>query len=190
MKTIQLSGTIRSQFGKKSAKDIRREQRIPCAIYGSNGRTILFSVDAKEVKPLIYTPSSYIVELDIDGTKERGVMREVQYHPTKDYPMHIDFFRVSADKAVAIDIPVRLTGNSEGVKAGGKLVLKKRKLRVSGLVENLPDELVIDVTELGIGKVTTVGDLQYEGLAMLNPASMTVCTVLSTRAARADQPAE
>lgn len=184
MKTIQIKGVNRANFGKKGSKDVRREGQIPAVIYGGKDEPVHFSVDVREVKPLIYTPNSYIVEFDIDGKKETGVMRDVQYHPVKDYPMHIDFFRVIPGKPVSIDIPVRITGNSEGVKAGGKLTVQKRKLRVSGLVENLPDELTVDITNLGIGKSIFVGDMKYDNLTLLNPASTSICAVIITRAAR------
>ena len=183
MKTIEIKAAKRDVFGKKASKSSRREGLIPCAIYGG-GETVHFTIDAKDVKPLIYSPNSYIVNFDIDGRKETGVMREVQFHPVREQILHIDFYRVQPGKAVAIDIPVRLTGNSEGVKAGGKLVLSKRKLRVSGLVENLPDELVIDITNLGVGKSIFVGDLKFDNLTLLTPATTAVCAVRVTRASR------
>ena len=136
------------------------------------------------MKPLLFTPNSYIVELDIDGRKEQAVMRDVQFHPVKDYPMHVDFFRVLPGKPVAIDVPVKIVGNSEGVKLGGKLTVQKRKLRISGLVENLPDFLEVDITNLGIGKSIFVGDLRYDNLTLLTPATTSVCAVIMTRAAR------
>ena len=184
MQTIQIKGVKRENFGKKSAKDIRRENLIPCVLYGNGGETIHFSIDTAEAKKLIYTPKSYIVELDIEGTTEKAVMRETQFHPVKDYCQHIDFYRVVAGKPVAIEIPVAIVGNSEGVKAGGKLQVLRRKLAVSGLEENLLDELVVDITTLGVGKSIFVGDLQYENLTMLTPATTAVCAVRVTRATR------
>lgn len=184
MKTIQIKGAKRENFGKKGSKDVRRNQHIPAVLYGGKGEPVHFSVEARDVKPLIYTPQSFIVEFDIDGKKEKGVMREVQYHPVKDYPMHIDFFRVVPGEPVAIDIPVKITGNSEGVRLGGKLTVMKRKLRTVGLEENLPDELVVDITDLAIGKSIFVGDLSYDNLKLLTPASTAVCAVIVTRAAR------
>ncbi len=181
MQTIQIKGVKREQFGKKSAKDIRREKLIPCVLYGNGGETIHFSVEAAEAKKLLYTPKSYIVEINIDGNIEKGVMRETQFHPVKDYCQHIDFFRVAAGKPVSIEIPIAITGNSEGVKAGGKLQVLRRKLTVSGLEEHLLDELVIDITPLGVGKTINVGDLHFEGLTMLQPASMGVVAVVATR---------
>ncbi len=181
MQTIQIKGVKRENFGKKGAKDIRRENLIPCVLYGNGGETVHFSVEAAEAKKLLYTPKSYIVELNIDGNIEKGVMRETQFHPVKDYCQHIDFYRVVDGKPVSIDVPVAVIGNSEGVKAGGKLKIERRKLTVSGLEENLLDELVIDITELGVGKSINVADLQFEGLTILTPASTPVVSVLATR---------
>lgn len=169
METIQIKGAKRENFGKKGSKDVRREGRVPAVIYGGHEEPIHFSLEEKEMKPLLFTPNSYIVELDIDGRKEQAVMRDVQFHPVKDYPMHVDFFRVLPGKPVAIDVPVKIVGNSEGVKLGGKLTVQKRKLRISGLVENLPDFLEVDITNLGIGKSIFVGDLKYDNLTLLTP---------------------
>ena len=166
METIQIKGAKRENFGKKGSKDVRREGRVPAVIYGGHEEPIHFSLEEKEMKPLLFTPNSYIVELDIDGRKEQAVMRDVQFHPVKDYPMHVDFFRVLPGKPVAIDVPVKIVGNSEGVKLGGKLTVQKRKLRISGLVENLPDFLEVDITNLGIGKSIFVGDLKYDNLTL------------------------
>lgn len=184
METIQIKGAKRENFGKKGSKDVRREGRVPAVIYGGHEEPIHFSLEEKEMKPLLFTPNSYIVELDIDGRKEQAVMRDVQFHPVKDYPMHVDFFRVLPGKPVAIDVPVKIVGNSEGVKLGGKLTVQKRKLRISGLVENLPDFLEVDITNLGIGKSIFVGDLKYDNLTLLTPATTSVCAVIMTRAAR------
>ena len=112
MKTIQIETVKRDAFGKKAGKAVRREGLIPCILYGG-GENIAFSIDVKAVKPLIYSPNSYIVELNIDGKIEKAVMREVQFHPVREQILHIDFYRVQDGKPVAIAIPVRLTGNAE-----------------------------------------------------------------------------
>ena len=184
MQSIKLNAKKREEFGKKSTKAVRREGRIPAVVYGQ-GEPVNFSLEIPDVKPLIYSPASYIVEFDIEGSKEIAVMREVQFHPVKEEILHMDFYRVNESKPVTIDIPVRITGNSEGVKMGGKLVQNKRKLTVSGLMKDLPDELVVDITELGIGKTIFVGDLSYDNLRLLNPASTAVCAIRVTRAAAA-----
>ncbi len=183
METLQIAATKRDIFGKKESKAVRRQGQVPCTIYG-RGETVHFSIDVKALKPLIYTPQSYIVEFDIEGTKEIGVMREVQYHPVHDTILHVDFYHVVEGKPVTIDVPVKLVGNSEGVKAGGKLTLSKRKIRVSAEMKHLPDALTVDVTKLGLGKSIFVGDLQFDNITLLTSASTAVCAVKMTRAAR------
>lgn len=183
MKKLEIKAVKREAFGKKESNKVRREGMVPVVIYGG-GETVHLAVDAKELKPLIYTPNSYIVDFNIDGKIEEVVMREAQFHPVKEEILHIDFYRVIPNKAIAIDIPVKLAGNAEGVKVGGKLALSKRKIRVSGMVNDLPDELVIDITNLGLGKTIFVGDLNFDKLEMLTPATTAVCAVKMTRAAR------
>lgn len=183
MKNIEIKAAKREVFGKKESKKLHREEMVPASIYG-NGETIHFSLNVKDLKQLIYSPNSYIVNFDIDGKKELGVMREVQFHPVKEQVLHIDFYRAVPGKEVAIDIPVHLTGNSIGVKLGGKLILSKRKIHVKGILEKLPDELTVDVTDLDLGKSIFVGDLNYDGLTLLTPATTAVCAVKMTRAAR------
>jgi large subunit ribosomal protein L25 len=183
MKTIQINGTVRNDFGKKYAKAARREGQVPCIVYGG-GEEKAFFIDAKELGQLIYTPNSYIIELNIDGTIEKAVMREVQYHPVREQVLHVDFYRVQEGKPVAVNVPVRLTGNAEGVKVGGKLALSARKLTVKALVEYIPDEIVVDVTPLKVGQTIFVGDLKHENLTFVTPATTAVCAVRVTRASR------
>lgn len=183
MKTIEIKCSPRENFGKKESRHFRREGLVPCVIYGG-GDNVHFCVEEAELKPLLYTPNSYIVDLNIDGKVEKGVMREVQFHPIRETPLHIDFFRVIPGKPLSIDIPVKLTGVSAGVKMGGKMILSKRKLRVSALAEHLPDTLDVDVTNLELGKSIFVGDLKFDNLTILTPATTAVCAVRMTRAAR------
>ncbi len=183
MQTIQINGHVRTDFGKKFAKAVRREGLVPCVVYGGHEETA-FTVSAKDLKQLIYTPNSYIVELNIDGKIEKAVMREVQFHPVREQILHIDFYRIQPGQPVAITLPVRLTGNAEGVKVGGKLSLATRKLTVKGLIENLPDEIVVDVTPLNVGQTIFVGDLEINNLTFLTPATTAVCAVRVTRASR------
>ena len=189
MKTIAVKATERKEFGKKAAKAVRREGLVPCVLCG-NGETVSFAVDPRDIKPLIYTPNSYIVEFDFGGKTEKAVLREAQFHPVREEILHLDFYRIAAGKPVSIAIPVRLTGNAEGVKVGGKLALSARKLTVSALVENLPDEIVVDVTPLGVGKTIFVGDLKMENIKFVTPATTAVCAVRVTRASRGAAAAE
>lgn len=183
MKNIELKGALRSDLGKKGAKDIRRNALTPCNLYG-NGGNINFTVVEKELKDILYTPNAYIIDLNIDGKSEKAVIREIQFHPVTDQVLHIDFYRVTEDKPVVIEIPVKLNGSSEGVKQGGKLTLTTRKIKVSAFVKDLPDTLDIDITNLGLGKTVMVGELDYPNVTLLNPKSTVVCAVKMTRAAR------
>jgi len=187
MKVLSVNAVARAEFGKKAAKAVRREGLIPCVIYGG-GDTESFSVDPKAIKSLIYTPNSYIVELTIGDKVEQAVLREVQFHPVREEILHMDFYRVQEGKPVSIAVPVRLTGNAEGVKVGGKLTLSARKLIVSATVDKLPDEVVVDVTPLGVGKTIFVGDLaampEFADLKFVTPATTAVCAVRVTRASR------
>ncbi|MEG2240861.1 MAG: 50S ribosomal protein L25 [Alistipes sp.] len=185
MKTLQVTAVKRDVYGKKASKAVRHEGLIPCVVYGG-GETVTFSVDPKAVKPLIYTPNSYIVEINIGGKIELAVLREAQFHPIREEILHLDFYRVQAGKTVSIAVPVRLSGNSAGVKAGGKLMLAARKLMISALSENLPDEIVVDVTTLGVGQTIFVGDLKVENVKFVTPATAAVCAVRVTRATRDD----
>lgn len=188
MQHIEIPAKKRTDFGKKASTAVRATSSVPCVVYGE-GETVHFSVEKPDLKQLIYTPQSYIVVFDIEGKKETAVMREVQYHPVTDEPLHIDFYRVKKGKPITIDLPVKLYGNSEGVKQGGKLALAKRKLRVSALEENLPDSVDIDVSALELGKSIFVGDLNIANLSILTPATTAICAVRMTRAARGAQAA-
>lgn len=183
MKTLEIKGAARTELGKKGAKAVRNAEAIPAVIYG-NGDTVHFSVSEPELKKLIYTPHSYLIDVNIDGKKETVVMREVQFHPVREEVLHVDFYRVDPNKPVAVDIPVKLFGNSEGVKAGGKLILSKRKLRVQALLKDLPDTIQVDITNVGLGKSVFVEDLDIQGLTILTPGSTAICAVKMTRAAR------
>jgi large subunit ribosomal protein L25 len=189
MKSIELKAVKREAYGKKESKKLHREEMVPATLSG-NGETIHFALNVKELKPLIYSEDSYVVTFDIEGQKELGVLRETQFHPVREQILHLDFYRAVPGKEVSIDLPVRLTGNSIGVKQGGKLALSKRKIHVRGKLEQLPDEIVVDVTELDLGKSIFVGDIVREGLVMLTPATTAIAAVKMTRAARGAAAAE
>src|SRR5690554_4406131 len=190
MKTFELKGEIRDGFGKKAAKSYRSEGLIPCVVYGGHGNENLnFVIKQGAVRNLIYTPEVFLVNLDLGEKKMQAILKEVQFHPVKEQILHIDFLHVFEDKPVVIEIPVRLKGLAAGVKAGGKLSLDLRKLRVRALAANLPEELVINVEKLALGKSIQVGDLNFEGLELLNAKNAVVCRVQVTRATRSDMSA-
>jgi large subunit ribosomal protein L25 len=184
MKSIELKGTVRDVLGKSSSKKIRASESVPCVLYGGK-EYAFFSVIEKDLKEILYTPNVYLIDLNIDGQKKLAKIQALQFHPVTDGVVHIDFYEVDSDKNVVMEIPVRIEGNSIGVKEGGKLIQDKRKLKVKGLVKNLPDEVVIDVTNLGLGKSTMVGDLVGKDIQFLDLKSSPVVSVKMTRAAAA-----
>ena len=185
MKTFELKGEIRDDFGKKAARSYRSEGLIPCVVYGGHEQVnVNFVVKSGDVRNLIYTPEVFLVELDLGKSKIKAILKEVQFHPVKDTVLHIDFLHVFPDVPVEMEIPVRLEGLAVGVKAGGKLSLDIRKLRVKALAKDLPEELVVNVEKLELGKSIQVGSLNFEGIEILNAKNAVVCRVQLTRAAR------
>ncbi len=183
MKHIELNGQVREASNKAAVKAVRRAGQVPCNIYGLGMENILFSVDAQDLKTITHTPNSYIIDLKLnDGRGGCAVLHEVQYHPVTDEALHVDFLAVGTEKPVTIEVPVLVTGHAEGVKMGGKLLVSSRKLRVSAMMDKLPDILEVDSTPLKIGKQIVAGDLNYEGVTIVSPKATIICSVRPTRA--------
>lgn len=182
MQTISLKGQGRTVGNKQTIKTIRRNGGVPCNLYGAGAENILFTVSAKDLKTITHTPNSYIIELEVDDKKFLAVLHEMQWHPVTDEALHADFLLVDEAKPVTIDVPVVVTGHSEGVKLGGKLLVFARKLKVSAMLNNLPDSLEVDSTPLGIGKQIVAGELHYEGVNIVSPKATIICSVRPTRA--------
>lgn len=181
MKSFDLVGTPRLEFGKKAAKAFRKENLVPCNLYG-NGENCTFTVQVEDVRKLIYTPDTLVVNLTIGDAKKVAVIKELQFHPVSGALLHIDFLEVTDKKAVTVEIPVQLEGHAEGVKAGGKLSLEMRKLKVNGIYTDIPERVIVDVTALGLGKKLAVSDIQVEKCKLMNVADACVAQVKATRA--------
>ena len=196
MKSIEIKGSLRTDIGKKATRELRKNNGVPCVLYGvkkdENGLPVAthFYVPTEGLRKLVYTPNIYLVNLDIDGTVVTAIMKDLQFHPVTDAILHVDFLQVEENKAIAMEVPVQLEGLAEGVRAGGKLAWQIRKLKVKALYNAIPERLVIDVTPLGLGKTIKVGELSYEGLELLNAKDAVVCAVKLTRAARGAQAAQ
>ncbi len=188
MKSIEIKGTKRADITKQEVKSLRQAEKVPCIIYGGK-EPVHFAAEASAFKNLVYTPDAHLVDLDIDGTKFKAVLKEVQYHPVTDAIIHIDFLEISDNKPVTINIPVKFTGASEGVKQGGKLVAKMRKLRVTALPAKLPDFITIDISDLKIGSSTRVRDLSHDGVSFLDSPNNVVVGVRVTRNVAEETPA-
>ena len=183
MKHIELKGQVREAGSKAAVKAVRRAGHVPCNIYGLGMENVLFTIDAQDLKTITHTPNSYIVDLELnDGKKFYAVLHEVQYHPVTDEALHVDFLAVCEEKPVIIEVPVKVTGHSEGVKMGGKLLVSSRKLRVSAMMDKLPDVLEVDSTHLMIGKQIVAGDLNFDGVTIVSPKATIICSVRPTRA--------
>jgi large subunit ribosomal protein L25 len=180
MNSVSMSGSIRENVGKKDAKKLRREGRIPAVIYGGKEQ-IHFSVDEKAFEKTLHSPESFIFNLDIDGKNVNGVVYDVQFHPVTDRPLHVDFREIVDGKPVKVRIPIRLNGSSKGVLQGGVLYVKTRKLFVEGLVENMPDYLNIDITEMKIGDSFQVKDIETKDLTILTNPSTSVVSIKTSR---------
>ena len=194
MKTFQLEGkgreiAARSCDQKRALKAMRKNNEIPAVLYGGE-KVVHFTVTNDAVRKLIYTPEIFVVELTIDGNKSMAIVKDLQFQPVTDALLHIDFLEVFPEKPVVMEVPVALEGHAEGVKAGGKLTLQMRKLKVKATYGQIPEKLVINVDHLGLGKTLQVGALHFEGLELMNAKNAVVCAVQLTRAARGAQAAQ
>lgn len=182
MKHFVLKGQVREVGNKAVIKEYRKQGLVPCNIYGSGVENILFTVTEKDLKGLTDTPASYIVDLELsNGQKYNAVIHELQYHPVKDNCLHADFLAVNDEKPISIMVPITITGHAAGVRAGGKFYKLVRELKVSALMKDLPDELVINIDKLQIGKRIVAGDLKYENVNVVSPKGTIICTVKSSR---------
>lgn len=213
MKVFQLAAEPRTDLGKKAAKELRKENKIPVVLNGGsivelpykaelapgekiveigNGKGLIttdLAVTQEAVRKLVYTPDIYAIELDLNGKKRMAVLKDLQFHPVKDTILHMDLLEVSDNKPVTIEVPVKLEGHAEGVKAGGKLSLSMKKIKVRAIYTNIPERVVINVDNLGLGKTLQIGDLHFDGLELVNAKNAVVCAVQLTRAARGAQAA-
>ncbi|MDE6300692.1 MAG: 50S ribosomal protein L25/general stress protein Ctc [Muribaculaceae bacterium] len=208
MKTFNLSAQPRTELGKKATKALREKNMIPVVLNGGevfelpfngtlkpgekiveigNGKGLIttdLTVTNDAVRKLIYTPEIFAIELEVNGEKRMAVLKDIQFQPVKDSILHIDLLEVNDKKPVVVEVPVKLEGHAEGVKAGGKLTLSMKKLKVKATYDKIPERLVINVDNLGLGKSLQVGELNFEGLELMNAKNAVVCAVQLTRAAR------
>lgn len=184
MKKVSLSGSLRENVGKKDAKRVRREGKIPCVIYGGE-KQIHFAVEDLAFDSLIFTPDVYEINLDIDGKKFTAILQEVQYHPVTDKVLHADFLEVLDGKPVIVGIPVHLVGDSIGVIRGGKLIQKMHKLRVKGLINKIPEFVDIDISKVNIGGSVKIREIEMEDLSLLDPLNSVIVRVKAARTVEA-----
>ncbi len=180
MKSITINGTKRAAQSKQEIKKLRAEGMVPCVLYGGKEQ-YHFSTPAMALKGLVYTPEVYTVELNIDGTMHKCMMKDIQFHAVSDKILHIDFLELSDDKKVSIRIPVLVTGNSPGVRAGGVLINKLRRLKIAALPKHLPDSIEIKIDAMEIGDDVRVRDMKMSGVEFLDAPSNVITAVKTTR---------
>ncbi len=188
MKSIDVKGTARTETGKKACRNLRKAGAVPCNLYGEakeNGKPVALSFTAtqEELRKLVYSPDIYSVNLNIDGKECKAIMKELQFHPVTDKLLHVDFYEITETKPIVMEVPIKLNGLAEGVRAGGKLAANVRKLKVRAPYTAIPEHLDIDVTNLGLGKTIKVASISFEGLEMVTSPSVVVCQVKMTRSA-------
>lgn len=213
MKTFQLNGEPRTDLGKKAAKALRASQKIPCVLNGGkvvelkdgkydgtladgekvveigrDGKAVLttdFTVNFSDVRKLIYTPEVFVVALNLNGVEKMAVLKDIQWHPVNDSILHLDFLEVTADKPVTVPVPVKIEGHAVGVKAGGKLFLSMKKVKVKGIYTDIPERIVVNVDDIAIGHAIKVGDLKFDKFELANSKDLVITGVRATRAAAA-----
>ena len=187
MKSITINGSKRESVGKSASKALRNAGQIPCVLYGGDG-PMHFSAPELAFSKLVYTSNAYTVVIAFNEKETySAVLQDIQFHPVTDKILHIDFYQLFDDKEIAMDIPIRLVGNSIGVKLGGNLQRNKRKLRIKALPTNLPDYIEIDITDLNIGDRVYITELENESYTFLHPDNTVVCQVRRARAAIVDE---
>jgi len=180
MKTIEIKGSFRKELGKKSTKLLRKEDNVPCVIYGKE-KNIHFHAHENSFKNLVYTHEAHLVKLSLDDKEYKAVLKDMQFHPVSDKILHADFIEIFDNKPVIISIPVKVLGDSVGVIAGGKLSIRRRTLKVKGLAPDLPEFLPVDITDLKIHQSVKVGDLSFPKIELLDPKISTVLSVATSR---------
>jgi large subunit ribosomal protein L25 len=189
MNTVSLSGSLRENVGKKDAKQQRRLGKVPCVIYGGSEQKH-FTLDEKDFKGIVFTPEVIIVKLTLGDQTYDSILQDIQYHPVSDEVLHADFLELHPEKPVTVGLPVELKGTAPGVVKGGKLRLKLRKLRVKGLINEMPEHLVIDISKLDIGRSVKVRDIKNANLSFLDPGNLVVVSVAAARGISSEEAEE
>lgn len=185
MQHFELKGELRQVGNKATIKAFRAQGLVPCNLYGAGVENVIFTVNEKDLQALTSTPYTHIIDLTIGEYKYSAVLHELQYHPVTDKCLHVDFLAVNEEKPIVVSVPILVSGHSKGVQLGGKFVLDSRKLKVSGLMKNLPDDVTVDISELGIGQKIKASSLKYEGLTIVTDKDQVICHVAATRNSKA-----
>ena len=181
MKSITINGSTRKVLGKKSAKELRKQEMVPCVLYGE-GEPVHFSAKELDFSKLVYTPNAHTVKIVLEKKELDAILQDIQFHPLSDKILHVDFYQLSENKEVSMEIPVKIEGSAPGVLiSGGVLILNQRKLRVKALPKNLPDFITADISKLELGDKLYSSELKDEKYEFLHPDNTVVCQVKVAR---------
>ena len=183
MKSIAISGSPRENVGKRDAKELRYQSLVPAVLYGGPTQTHL-AVSAADLRAVVYTPVVHFIDLQIAGVTSQAIIKDLQFHPLTEQIIHVDFLLLNEKKEVTIEIPIKLTGSSSGVKAGGKLVQKLRKLRIKALPKDHLDAIEVSIEGLEVGKSVKVSEINLPNLTITNAKEDTIVSVTTSRALR------
>lgn len=190
MNSIAINGQARTELGKKGAKAVRKEGKIPCVLYGGE-KVIHFSTTANDVKDLVYSSSFKLAEINLDGTSYKSIIREIQFHPVTDAIVHIDFIQLVDGKKINAELPLRFEGTAPGEKLGGKLQQKLRRVKIKTTPEHLVDVLTLNISELELGQSVRVRDIEVnEHTEIMSAMGIPVATIEVPRALRSAEAEE
>lgn len=185
MKTIDIKAEKRTEaeLGKTGSKTMRRSDTVPCVVYFNSEATHV-KIPLKEVKSIIYTPETYLINMDLGNETIQAIIKHADYHPVTDKIFHIEFIRVTDDRKVEVSLPVKLTGSAVGVTKGGKLMQKLRKIKVKGFISKLPSEVAINISALDLGGNIQIKDVTFEDIEVTSPATSAIASVEIPRSLR------
>ena len=183
MNTVSLSGSLRENVGKKDTKALRKAELVPCVMYGNGQDQVHFATPAKNFKKILFTPETYIIDFDINGKTYKTILQDVQYHPVSDEVLHADFLIVSEDKPITVTLPITLEGSAAGVMRGGKPKKGIRKVKVCGLIKDLPDYVKVNISNVNINEAIKVKDLDIENVTPVTPDYTVIFAVNAARGA-------
>src|SRR6187399_2126711 len=183
MKTVEIIGYRRANLGKADSQNLREEGLVPCVLYGGNDQ-IHFHSPMILFRDLVYTNEAHFVHINIEGVEAQAILQEVQFHPVSEIILHADFLRITEDRKIKMNIPVRFIGQAKGLSKGGTLVGKRASLKVYGFPKDMPDHIDVDVTELDFHHAVKVGDMKIANLEFLDPKQASIAVVEVPRAAK------